>query len=135
MELAGGVCSVVRGDHWTTTGSASRQHGGADHNFWWWTMSSLGEKCPVGQVSRAKNTAQTWGGIASQVTLELERKLASKIITVWRLPSSCLEEAHGVPRPFPLRRAYGLNSDLAERPDHRASRGVRIWRQIDSHQQ
>ena len=63
------------------------------------------------KFARAKNTAQTRGAVRSQVILELERKLASEIITGYgEVTVQPLEEAPTVCLvTFSFTVAHGLN--------------------------
>ena len=108
MELAGGVCSVVRGvTTRTTTGSVS--------DSTWRELTTIlvvDDVIPgVRNALRAKNTAQTRGAVRSQVILELERKLASEIITGYgEVTVQPLEEAPTVCLvTFSFTVAHGLN--------------------------
>lgn len=84
---------------------------GADHNFGGGRCHPRGEKCPAGQVSPGQKHGQTRGAVRSQVILELERKLASEIITGYgEVTVQPLEEAPTVCLvTFSFTVAHGLN--------------------------
>ena len=97
VELAGGVCSVIRRELTTILVVDDVIPG---------VRNALRAKVP-----RAKNTAQTRGAVRSQVILELERKLASEIITGYgEVTVQPLEEAPTVCLvTFSFTVAHGLN--------------------------
>ena len=113
VELAGGVCSVVRGVTTRTT------TGGVSDSTWreLTTILVVDDVIPGvrnalrAKFPRAKNTAQTRGAVRSQVILELERKLASEIITGYgEVTVQPLEEAPTVCLvTFSFTVAHGLN--------------------------
>lgn len=113
MELAGGVCSVVCGVTTRTT------TGGVSDSTWreLTTILVVDDVIPGvrnalrAKFPRAKNTAQTRGAVRSQVILELERKLASEIITGYgEVTVQPLEEAPTVCLvTFSFTVAHGLN--------------------------
>ena len=113
VELAGGVCSVVRGVTTRTT------TGGVSDSTWRELTTILVvddvipgvRKALRAKFPRAKNTAQTRGAVRSQVILELERKLASEIITGYgEVTVQPLEEAPTVCLvTFSFTVAHGLN--------------------------
>ena len=104
VELAGGVCSVVRGVSDSTWRELT-------------TILVVDDVIPGvrnalrAKFPRAKNTAQTRGAVRSQVILELERKLASEIITGYgEVTVQPLEEAPTVCLvTFSFTVAHGLN--------------------------
>ena len=113
VELAGGVCSVVRGVTTRTT------TGGVSDSTWreLTTILVVDDVIPGvrnalrAKFPRAKNTAQTRGAVRSQVILDLERKLASEIITGYgEVTVQPLEEAPTVCLvTFSFTVAHGLN--------------------------
>ena len=113
VELAGGVCSVVRGVTTRTT------TGGVSDSTWreLTTILVVDDVIPGvrnalrAKFPRAKNTAQTRGAVRSQVILELGRKLASEIITGYgEVTVQPLEEAPTVCLvTFSFTVAHGLN--------------------------
>ena len=111
--IPGGVCSVVRGVTTRTT------TGGVSDSTWreLTTILVVDDVIPGvrnalrAKFPRAKNTAQTRGAVRSQVILELERKLASEIITGYgEVTVQPLEEAPTVCLvTFSFTVAHGLN--------------------------
>ena len=113
LECVSGEVSIVRGITTRTT------TGGAADKTWreLTTVRIVDDVIPTlrralrTKFQRAKNTAQTRGAVRSQVILELERKLASEIITGYgevtvqpleEAPTVCLVE-------FAFTVAHGLN--------------------------
>ena len=113
VELAGGVCSVVRGVTTRTT------TGGVSDSTWreLTTILVVDDVIPGvrnalrAKFPRAKNTAQSRSAIRSQVIVELEKKVAEEIIDSYGEvtvtaseddPTVCLVE-------FSFAVAHGLN--------------------------